>query len=474
MNTRHRPRRRSQRVQGASRLPALRRAKLGWGPGLRLLAPLLVLALTLACLATTALADGSIQGSITSALWARENVVPAVTGERGRDAEETRVSWYQYGRLSTSLYPESRDGVAAQAYVSGRWRSFTEPAASFLSTDDDLRVYQAYVDLTSAATRKAHLRIGRQYLPHAVGFWRMDGARLRARLGSLTATVAGGKGALRWASADNHTDVLSGTLSARAGRHLSARVGAFWAGQDLAEDVEDNAGLLYLTAGGDLSSARTSRIHRIARTDLRVSADVAYNPLLKRVAQASARTSLSRGMLSLGFSHRYDTPQFAPDSIFTVFAVEARRENTATVEVRPETWWSLAGRHTDQKFDDGSATRDRVEARFFVDAEAVAAAGAEWLTWEGVRRRYGYVRVQKYFTPHLQLALSNALSSYRFTDGADDDFGRTVGAEARLDLHRDWSALVRVERNRNTDYANAMRVFGYLRTSFGTRTGGRP
>ena len=430
--------------------------------------------LALVCIASTAHADGSIRGSITSALWARENVVPAVTGERGRDAEETRVTWYQYGRLSTSLYPQSREGVAAQAYVSGRWRTFAEPASTFLATDDDLRIYQAYVDVTSAATRKAHLRVGRQYLPHAVGFWRMDGARLRTRLGSLTATVAGGKGALRWASAENHTDVLSGTLSARAGRHLSARVGAFWAGQDLAEDAEDNAGLLYLTAGGDLSSARTSRIHRIARTDLRVSADVAYNPLLKRVAQASARTSLSRGMLSVGFSHRYDTPQFAPDSILTVFAVEARRESTATLEVRPETWWSLAGRHTDQKFDDGSATRDRVETRFYVDTEPVAAVGAEWLTWEGVRRRYGYVRVQKYLTSHVQLALSNALSSYRFTDGADDDFGRTVGAEARVDLHRDWSALVRAERNRNTDYANAMRVFGYLRTSFGTRTGGRP
>lgn len=442
----------------------------------RALAPLLLLAVTLnmLCAVREARADGSIRGSVTSAVWARENVVPAVTGERGRDAEESRVTWYQYGRLATSLYPDSREGVAAQAYVSGRWRSFTEPVSPFLATDDDVRVYQAYVDVTSAATRRAHLRIGRQYLPNAVGFWRMDGARLRARLGALTATVAGGRGSLRWVSADNKSDVLSGTLNARLGRHLSARVGAFWAGHDVPDDVEDNAGLLYLTAGVDLSSARTSRVHRIAHTDLRVSADVAYAPLLKRVAQASARGSLSRGMVTVGFAGRHDTPQFAPDSIFTVFAVEARRETAATLELRPEAWWSVSGRHTAQKFDDGSATRDRVEARFYAETEPVVSVGAEWLTWEGVRRRYGYVRVQKYFTSRLQLALSNALSSYRFADGADDDFGRTVSAEARADLHRDWSALVRVERSRNTDYANAVRMFGYLRTSFGTETGGQP
>jgi hypothetical protein len=429
--------------------------------------------------------DSAFRGSITSAVWARENIVPAITGERGHDAEETRVTWYQYGRLSTSIYPESRDGVAAQAYVSGRWRSFTEPPSSFLAKDDDLRVYQAYVDITSAATRKAHLRIGRQYLPNAVGYWRMDGARLRTRLGGLTATIAGGRGAQRWVSSDNRSDVVSGTLSARLGRRMTARVGAFWAGHDVAEaikpDSDDNASLLYLTGGVDLASARTSRIHRIARTDLRVSADVAYDPLLERVAQASARGSVSRGPVSLAVVERYDTPQFAPDSIFTVFAVEARRERTATVELRPDTWWSLMGRRADQRFDDGSATRDRVEARFHVGSEPVASVGAEWLTWEETRRRYAYVRVQKYVTSKLQLAFSNALSAFRYADDGDDDFARTVSAETRVDLHRDWSALVRVERSRNTDFANAVRVFGYMRASFdstaastASRTGGRP
>ncbi len=431
-------------------------------------------ALLFVWLASGAWADSAFRGSITSAIWARENIVPAVTGERGRDAEETRVTWYQYGRLSTSVYPESRDGVAAQAYVSGRWRAFTEPASSFLAQDDDLRVYQAYVDITAAATRRAQVRVGRQYLPHAVGYWRMDGARLRTRLGALTATVAGGRGAQRWVSSDNRSDVVSGTLSARLGRRMTTRVGAFWARHD--EELEGDAGLLYLTGGVDLASARTSRVHRIARTDLRVSADAAYDPLLKRVAQASARGSISKGPISLAVVERYDTPQFAPDSIFNVFAVEARRERAATVELRPDTWWSLLGRRSDQRFEDGSATRDRVEARLYVETEPVASVGAEWLTWEETRRRYAYVRVQKYLTPKVQVAFSNALSAFRYVDDGDDDFVRTVGAETRLHLHRDWSALVRVERNRNTDFANAVRVFGYVRASFDSTavgTGGR-
>lgn len=412
----------------------------------------------------------ALQGSLTSAIWLRENARSAVNAKGTSDPNDTSATYFQYFRLSTSRFPPTRSGISAQFYVSGRWMNALDVQSNLdaAATSDDFRLYESYVDL--ATPRGWQFRAGRQYLPNAVGFWELDGVRWQQRFAFLTATVYGGSGASSWQFDESKSRVVGGHLEVRAKDRLRARGGAMATFPKRLADYD----AFYLFFGFDASTLNPISIHPTDKVRGTATADIAVEPQYSRVARASGVARLDSDRVSISAELRYDTPSFAADSIFRVFAVEPTRETSLGVESRPLTWLAVNGRLTRQRFDDGSASRERLEMVAYDGYEPVLRAGVEWLDWAQRSRRYLYFRAQRQVLPFLTVGVGNAMNTYRYVDDASNVFTRTLQGDMRIRFSPNWRLLARIERNRNRDYRSATRFLAWLQTSFAATNGGEP
>ena len=235
----------------------------------------------------------AVQGSLTSAIWVRENARSVVDAKDTSDPNDTSASFFQYFRLSSSRFPPNRNGTYAQFYVSGRWLNELDGQSNRDTSDgsEDFRVYESYVDL--ATPRGRRIRVGRQYLPNAVGFWELDGVRWQERLAFLTTTVYGGSGASSWQFDESKSRVVGGQIEARATDRLRARGGAMATFPKRLTDYD----ALYMFFGFDAATESPISIHPSDGVRGTASADVAIEPQYARVARASSTGAARRSSL---------------------------------------------------------------------------------------------------------------------------------------------------------------------------------
>jgi len=404
--------------------------------------------------------------SLTSTLWAREHYLPAISDTAADDDPNTTDSQFlQYGRLGLSVFPEERDRTRVQFYASGRWRQALTGDLDAVG-GDDVRVFETYADVSNVK-HGVRLRAGRQFLPNAAGFWQLDGAHLTIRTGSVTGSAYGGVGGESWRLNEADAMLVGGLIEAQA-----ASIGRLRAGALYRRDTSDTGDLntLYLTGGFDAASGGFARIHPgIQRRS--ISADFAYDPSLGRLVRATALADADISLATIVAHVRYDTPQFAPDSIFRVFAQEAEREGSLTARVHVTDSLDGSIRHTEQRFDDGSARRDAVEASVRIDGESIAQVGMEWLRWEETRRRYMFFRVQKEIVPHVSVGFGSAVNLYRFADEETDAAARSAHAEVRARVSDNLRSYVRIERGRNRDYRRVTRALASIQLVFSAMGG---
>lgn len=408
-------------------------------------------------LAISARAQYALQGSLTSTLWLRENARSLLDTKNSSDPNATAVTFFQYFRLAASRLPPNQKGTVAQFYLSGRWKDELETRANVSDIPSDFRVYESYLDL--ATPRGRSIRMGRQYLPNAGGFWELDGIRWQEHVAWTRVSFYGGWGAASWER--ERMRILGGQVEVHAGNQIRARGGAM-------TTLSDNKAS-YLFLGFDAATSSPLAIHPSDGLRGTVTADLALEPAYRRVVRASGFARLRSERVLVWTGIRYDTPSFPADSIFRVFTVEPTREASLGLEMRPFSRFALNGRLTRQQFDDGSANRRRAETTVYNAAEPVLRLGVEWLTWGQRSRRYVYFWVQRQVLPFLRLSAGNSLNAYRLADDRSDVFTRTAHGEIRLQWSPNWRLFTRIEWNRNPDYHTATRVLGWLQTSFSAR-----
>ncbi len=408
-------------------------------------------------------------GSWTSAAWVRERYGARLLSGALNESEQTDVTLLQYGQIGASILPTRRNGTAVQFFASGRWRTFATDVPDSFRHGGTRTLYQAYVDVAMGGAHATRVRLGRQYLPNTSGFWRLDGARAERRMGSVTMALFGGNGRPSWEFDKRDAGLVGGDISARIGRHFTGRVGAL-ASLDgfAAEDVD----AVFVTAGVDVATHPMPSIHPVGAVPASVSLDLAYEPLMARIARAVGSGRIDYGRAALSIDYRYDVPQFPADSIFRVFAVDAAREGSASIAVRANDWLRLYLRHRTQWYDDDTVGRDRLEAAFEHQGERIGVIGFERLSWMEADRHYAYFEVRKWLTSFLRLGLGNSVNSYRRLGETADAFSRAARIQVEARPSSRVSFFGRLEQIRNADYRDATRAYVSLRTSFTTASGG--
>lgn len=415
--------------------------------------PVLVLALLL-CVQLPSSAV-SVNGSLTSVAWARENRL-----ENAAEAE-TNLLFYEYLRLHATNLGSDR----LTAHLSGRvgWDRLESFGEKYTA-----RLYQGY--LNWRLSNRANLSLGRQFLPNDVGFWQMDGIQFELRRsGFLSPAFYGGIAVLPWTIEGDNEAILGIELKTRRLKRVRSKF-SFFTVFDSDEEVTriqglDKAivGLQFDTFDWGILDSHKSLFQRLNISG-RTSVDVLAKQFIGGCASASFHI-LPKGQLYA--EYRQETPLFPADSIFAVFALEPLSRLAIGLDYEAMSFLGLHGRYSRQFFDSGPV--DRYSAGFTLrsERETFFALRLEHLDDMDTHYWRVYSHVGKQLARRLEIGINNYYNNYRFARKSQTEDAYSFQLRIGYRLSKNLQAIIRLEDNINPDYKYNIRARGYVRMGFG-------
>ena len=402
----------------------------------------------------------SVNGTITSTVWSRENRL-----ENAADSQ-TNLILYEYLRLNATNLGSNM----LAAHFSGRvgWDKY----ASFDGDDKfTSRLYQGYLDWK--LSNRSSLRLGRQFLPNGLGFWQMDGIRLEdRRTGPISPAFYAGISVLPWTIEGDSEPILGFELTTRRFRSIRTKLsfltifdneGDNWNFSDVRGVDKAILGLQFDTLGEGIMDLLESPHNRLSLSG-GGNIDLITKEIISGQASANLRVT-PKAYLYAEF--RQKTPLFPADSIFSVFAIEPFRQLTAGASYDFADFLGLQGWYSRQFFDSGPIDLYSVGFTLARQREALLALRLERLSDIDTSYWRVYSRIGKRFWQKLELSLNNYYNNYKNDIGTQEDDAYSIQFNVRYRLSRRLQALIRLENNINSDYKYNVRVLGYLRMGFG-------
>ncbi len=413
-----------------------------------------VLLLTLLCIQLPALAI-TVNGSLTSAAWVREN--------RLETAKQNNLLLYEY--ISLNALDVGSPELAA--HLSGRvgWDRYASLGENYTE-----RLYEGYLDWK--LSNKSSLRLGRQFLSNDLGFWQMDGARLGTlRSGFISPTFYAGTSVLPWTIKGDSEPILGIELDTKRFLGMRGKFGFF--------TIFDN----------EKEGWNVSGIRGVDKAILGIHFDT-YEGVIDLLEYPHKRPNISCSgnidLLGKGFingyaaadipiiskiqlytEYRHETPLFPADSIFSVFAVEPSRELIASVNYDAASFLGLQGRYARQFFDLGPVNQYGAGLTIERQHETLMALRLERL--DDIDTHYWrlYSHIGKRLWRKLDISLNNYYNNYKLTTAPQTENAYSFQLNVRYQLNGRMQALLRLEDNVNPEYKYNVRLLGYLRMGFG-------
>ena len=383
----------------------------------------------------------SVNGSLTTMNWLRQDPVE-------RDGDDLYSYLYEYIRVSVG-------GIADDSLSAYIYTRVKKDIAD--NGKPDWRALSGY--LNWAGPRESSIRVGRQFLPNGLGFWQMDGVRVKLRsFGNISHSVYAGSSVAPWAIEEDR-DGLAGLavdlpeiMWLRAGLSLFANF--------------DSENFERVIIGGHLDSYDYSLF------DLRkfiMYSKVNYDVIARELVQGSATVNLYP-LEKLGiYAEYYHGKQLFPEeSIFSVFATDDVDEASFGLRynvVRSVLLGGRYGRYFSSSLPSNTYEFGVYRSRSLGTSFGIAVLRAEKPDTDslntGARASLG-----RPITEKLSAKISAYYNDYRLRKSEERDNAYSLQLDLGYRIIDQVSAYVRVEDNVDHDGNNSFRLLARVRLGF--------
>ncbi|MFC1715850.1 hypothetical protein ACFL6S_19430 [Candidatus Poribacteria bacterium] len=384
----------------------------------------------------------NIDGSLTTMAWVRQEPVP-------RQGEDLYSYLYEYIRVSMADIGDD----SLSAYIYARVKKDVANNGK-----PDWRAFSGYMNWSGPAD--SSIRIGRQFLPNGLGFWRMDGVRAQFRsFKGVSHSIYAGLSVAPWAIENERDGLVGLEIDLSEIRRLRGGVNLF--------TNFDSENFERIIIGGHLDSSDYS-LFRLRRFIM--YSKVNFDALAGELVQGSVTINLNL-VEDLGIYTEYfhGKQLFPEESIFSVFAADDRNEGSIGLRYSIAESISLGGRygrHFSSSLPSNTYEIGLHRSIPYGTSFGVTVLGAE--KSDAASRHSGaHFNIGRTITRKFSAMVSAYYNDYRLRESQERDNVYSLQLDLSYRVIDQISAYLRLEDNVDANGDSNFRLLARVRLGFG-------